>query len=47
MFNEQDLKMQEDIRYAINSSDLCNPGKILPSQKSCVEIKLRTRALPV
>lgn len=47
MFNPHDLKLQDDIRFAINDNNLCNPGKVLPSQKSCVEIRLRNRAIPV
>jgi len=43
MFSEADLRLQEDIRRSINPGDLCNPGKVLPTQKSCVEVKLRRR----
>ncbi len=43
MFSEMDLKLQEDVKRALNPGDLCNPGKVLPSQKSCVEVKLRRR----
>jgi glycolate oxidase len=43
MFSETDLKLQEDMKRALNPGDLCNPGKVLPSQKSCVEVKLRRR----
>ncbi|MGI8923077.1 MAG: FAD-binding oxidoreductase [Fimbriimonadales bacterium] len=44
MFAPEDLRMQEDLRRAFNDGNLCNPGKVLPSQKSCVEVKVRRRA---
>lgn len=43
MFSEADLRLQEDLKKVINPGDLCNPGKVLPTQKSCVEVKLRRR----
>lgn len=47
MFSPEDLSLQEDIRAVFNPGSLCNPGKVLPSQKSCVEVKLRSRPIPV
>jgi glycolate oxidase len=43
MFDGADLRLQEDIRSVFNSGCLCNPGKVLPSQKSCVEIRVTRR----
>jgi glycolate oxidase len=43
MFTPADLKLQEDIKRVFNTNGLCNPGKVLPSEKSCVEIKLKNR----
>ncbi|MCH8275585.1 MAG: FAD-binding protein [Armatimonadetes bacterium] len=45
MFSKEDLRMQEKIRKVFNSGSLCNPGKILPSQKSCVEVRLRHKGI--
>jgi glycolate oxidase subunit GlcD len=44
MFNADDMELQEDVRRALNDNPLCNPGKVLPSQKSCVEVRVRRRA---
>lgn len=43
MFSESDLRLQDDLKRVFNPGDLCNPGKVLPTQKSCVEVKLRRR----
>lgn len=43
MFSATDLTYQEAIHSALNPTGLCNPGKMLPSQKSCVEVKARSR----
>jgi glycolate oxidase len=43
MFSEEDLRLQADAKRIFNDGDLCNPCKILPSQKSCVEHSKRWR----
>lgn len=43
MFSADDMTLQSAIRETFNDGNLCNPGKILPSQKSCVEVKVRRR----
>jgi glycolate oxidase len=44
MFSPEDLRLQEELRAIFNADNLCNPGKVLPSQKSCVEVRVRRRA---
>lgn len=43
MFSEENLKLQAKVKSAFNTTGLCNPCKILPDQKSCVEHKMRWR----
>ncbi|MDX2065437.1 MAG: FAD-linked oxidase C-terminal domain-containing protein [Fimbriimonadaceae bacterium] len=43
MFSEDDLAFQRDLKRALNPGDLCNPCKVLPMNKSCVEHKARWR----
>lgn len=43
MFSEEDLRLQRDLKRAFNPGDLCNPCKVLPNQKSCVEHQKRWR----
>lgn len=45
MFTPEDLKFQADLKRAFNQTNLCNPCKILPNQKSCVEHKMRWRGV--
>lgn len=47
MFSEADLRVQREVRDCFRSTDLCNPGKVFPSSKSCVEVRVRHRAVPV
>jgi len=47
MFSEADLRAQREVRDCFRSTDLCNPGKVFPSSKSCVEVRVRHRAVPV
>ncbi|RMG24599.1 MAG: FAD-binding oxidoreductase, partial [Armatimonadetes bacterium] len=47
MFSETDLRWQRTIRDCFRTTDLCNPGKVFPSSKSCVEVRVRHRAVPV
>jgi glycolate oxidase len=44
MFTPEDLRLQGDVRRAFLPSDLCNPGKVLPTQKACVEVRVKRRA---
>lgn len=37
MFNDDDLRLQADAKAVFGPSELCNPCKVLPNQKSCVE----------
>jgi glycolate oxidase len=43
MFAPEDLELQATAKRIFNEGDLCNPCKILPNQKSCVEHKKRWR----
>ncbi|MER3414307.1 MAG: FAD-binding oxidoreductase [Armatimonadota bacterium] len=47
MFSEADLRAQREVRDCFRSTDLCNPGKVFPSSKSCIEVRVRHRAVPV
>ncbi len=37
MFTDADLALMEQIKSVFNASDLCNPGKVLPTTKRCWE----------
>lgn len=43
MFSEADLKMQSWVRRAFNPGNLCNPCKVIPNQKGCIEHRRRWR----
>ncbi|AIE85106.1 FAD-binding oxidoreductase [Fimbriimonas ginsengisoli] len=43
MFSEDDLAMQALAKRIFNENGLCNPCKVLPNQKSCVEHQKRWR----
>lgn len=45
MFSEADLRMQAKAKAIFNDGTLCNPCKVLPNQKSCVEHKMRWRGM--
>ena len=45
MFAPDDLQLQADAKAIFNSGDLCNPCKVLPNQKSCVEHSKRWRGV--
>ncbi len=45
MFTPEDLEMQAKVKAVFNDGELCNPCKILPNQKSCVEHKKRWRGM--
>ncbi len=40
-FTEEDLRLQRDLRHAIDPRELSNPSKIFPDSKSCVEVGRR------
>lgn len=45
MFSADDLALQALAKQIFNDGSLCNPCKILPNQKSCVEHKARWRGV--
>ena len=45
MFDENSLRLQADAKRIFNDAMLCNPCKILPNQKSCVEHSKRWRGV--
>ena len=45
MFSPDDLRLQGMAKQIFNDGDLCNPCKVLPNQKSCVEHKKRWRGV--
>lgn len=45
MFTPDDLRLQAMAKRVFNSGDLCNPCKVLPTDKSCVEHKKRWRGV--
>jgi glycolate oxidase len=45
MFTPEDLELQAMAKRIFNDGMLCNPCKVLPNQKSCVEHKARWRGV--
>ncbi|MEQ1822007.1 MAG: FAD-linked oxidase C-terminal domain-containing protein [Fimbriimonadaceae bacterium] len=45
MFTPEDLALQAQIKAIFNQNSLCNPCKVLPNQKHCVEHKKRWRGV--
>jgi glycolate oxidase len=45
MFSEADLELQGIAKRVFNTGNLCNPCKLIPNQKSCVEHKSRWRGV--
>lgn len=45
MFSEDDLKLQAMVKRIFNEGELCNPCKVLPNQKGCVEHQRRWRGV--
>jgi glycolate oxidase len=43
MFSPEDLRLQAMAKAIFNEGSLCNPCKVLPNQKSCVEHRKRWR----
>lgn len=44
LFTEADMALMERVRGVFNTNALCNPGKLFPTSKSCVEVKWRPKA---
>jgi glycolate oxidase len=47
MFSDVDLDVMARVKSVFNPEDLCNPGKILPTSKGCVEVMLKARSVAV
>jgi len=47
IFSEADLACMHRVKEAFNPSGLCNPGKIFPSNKACVEVGPAYRPHPI
>lgn len=45
MFSPDDLEAQAKVKAIFNTSELCNPCKVLPSGRVCAEHKLRWRGV--
>jgi len=45
MFTPDDLRLQAMAKEIFSDGSLCNPCKVLPNQKSCVEHKRRWRGV--
>lgn len=43
LFSPEDLDCMERLRRVFNPNNLCNPGKLLPTSKSCIETKWRPK----
>jgi glycolate oxidase subunit GlcD len=43
LFSPADLALMERLRAVFNRNELCNPGKLFPTSKSCVEVRWRPR----
>lgn len=46
MYSPEDLKVMTDLRAAFDPESRCNPGKLFPSSKGCIEIKRPRPASP-
>ena len=46
MFSAEDLKVMTTLREAFDPDNRCNPGKLFPSSKGCIEIKRPRPAAP-
>jgi glycolate oxidase len=45
MYDEPSLQFQSQVREIFGSTDLCNPCKVIPDAKGCVEHKVRWRGV--
>ena len=47
IFSEADLACMHRVKEAFNPGGLCNPGKIFPTRKACVEVGPAYRQHPI
>ena len=47
IFSEADLECMRRLRDVFNPTGRCNPGKIFPSHKACVEVGPAYRPHPI
>jgi glycolate oxidase len=47
IFSEADLACMQRVKDAFNPAGLCNPGKIFPTNKACVEVGPAYRPHPI
>jgi glycolate oxidase len=47
IFSEADLRCMHRVKHAFNATGLCNPGKIFPTNKACVEVGPAYRPHPI
>jgi len=47
IFSEADLRCMHRVKEAFNPIGLCNPGKIFPTRKACVEVGPAYRPHPI
>jgi len=47
LFSPTDLETMERLKAVFNPDNLCNPGKMLPTAKGCVEVMLKARSVAV
>jgi glycolate oxidase len=45
LFSDTDLEVMARVKSVFNPDDLCNPGKIFPTNKGCLEVMLRRRSV--
>ena len=43
LFTEADMALMGKVKAVFNRNELCNPGKLFPTAKSCVEVKWRPK----
>jgi len=43
MFDDDSLHLQAQLKSIFNPEGSCNPGKVLPCEKTCVEVRVRRR----
>jgi glycolate oxidase len=45
LFSPTDLEVMARVKSVFNPDNLCNPGKMLPTNKGCLEVMLRRRSV--
>jgi glycolate oxidase subunit GlcD len=43
LFSETDMDVMRRLRAVFNQNELCNPGKVLPTSKTCVEVRWKPK----